>query len=62
MVQAVLEAVAAGGFGGGFGARINELSLHFLRFEEADGVVHFGLLAFAALGLEFPELAEGFLH
>jgi hypothetical protein len=33
-----------------------------LGFEEADGVVHFGFLAFAALGLELFELAEGLLH
>jgi hypothetical protein len=33
-----------------------------LRFEEADGVVHFGLVSLAALGLEFFELAESFLH
>jgi hypothetical protein len=60
------EAVAAGGFAGDFGARINEpifagvegQAFHLLCFAQADGVVHFGLAVFAAFGLEFFELAE----
>src|ERR1035438_8017106 len=68
--QGVCEAVAACGFGGDFGARINELSslrlewqaFHLTGFEKANGVVHFGLVTFAALGLEFSELAKSFLH
>jgi hypothetical protein len=61
----VLQAVAAAGFGGDFGARINGpnwQAFYLLRFEKADGVVHFGFLAFAALGLEFSELAERLPH
>ncbi len=37
--QGVFAAVAAGGFGGDFSARINELSFSFAAFfKEADGV------------------------
>jgi hypothetical protein len=64
--QRVQETVATGGFGDDLGARINELfwirferqAFHLLGFEEADGVIHFRLLAFAELGPEPAELAE----
>src|SRR6267378_202379 len=65
-----VEAVAAVVFLGDFGGRINEAiwrgvvgqAFHFLGLVEADGVVHLGLVALAALGLEFFKLAESFLH
>jgi hypothetical protein len=66
----VLEAVAAASFESDFSTRINETiflrgegqAFHFLRSEEADGVVHFSFVAFAALGLKLLELAESVLH
>jgi hypothetical protein len=68
--EVVLEAVAAGGFEGDFGARINEAirrrikrqTFHLPGLEKANGVVHFCFVLLAALGLELFELAEGLLH
>jgi hypothetical protein len=54
--QGVFQAIAAGGFEGDFGARLNELisargclrlkrqGYHLLNLEKADGVVHFGFV------------------